>query len=177
MNDCLYKGTTSFCVGNLVTRWRALSVGIASDLSKFYPLLNLRTEDWNLQFQWMVPSLKIGDEPKMYVVTSLIFGVASVAAQSEAAMTKIAERYPDLREVLESRYVDDLATSVSKVEQAEDIRNRTTEVLTAYQLIPKGWSISGQLPDPKIAPGGLMLIAGLMWNDVEDTFSIKIPKV
>ena len=62
----------------------------------------------------------------MYVVTSSIFWVASVAAQSKAAMAKIAERYPDLKEVLESRYVDDLATSVSKVEQAEDIMNRTT---------------------------------------------------
>ena len=39
-------------------------------------------------------------------------------AQSEAAMTKIAERYPDLKEVLESRYVDDLATSVQKVKEA-----------------------------------------------------------
>ena len=66
----------------------------------------------------MIPSLKVGDEPKLYVVTSLIFGVASVAAQSEAAMSKIAERYPDLKEVLEARYVDDLATSVKSVEQA-----------------------------------------------------------
>ena len=97
MNDCLYKGTTSFCVGNLVTRWRALSVGIASDLSKFNPSLKLRTEDWILQFLWMVPSLKVGDEPKLYMVTSLIFGEVSVAAQSEAAMAKMTERYPDLK--------------------------------------------------------------------------------
>ena len=90
-------------------------------------------------------------------------------------MAKIAGRYPDLREVLESRYVDDLATSLSKVEQAEDMRNRTTKVLTAYQLIPKGWSISGQLLDQKIAPGGLMIIAGLVWNVMEDIFTIKIP--
>ena len=140
-------------MGNLVIRWRALSVGIASDLSKFYPSLKLRTEDWNLQFLWMVPSLKVGDEPEMYVVTSLIFGMASVAAQSEAAMAKIAERYPDLKEVLESRYVDDLATSVSKVGQAEDIRNRTTEVLTAYQLIPKGKITQlYQLPSTHVLP-------------------------
>jgi hypothetical protein len=43
LNDCLYKGSTSFNMGNLITRWRALSVGIASDLSKFYPSLRLRT--------------------------------------------------------------------------------------------------------------------------------------
>jgi hypothetical protein len=48
LNNCLYKGTTSFNMGNLITRWRALNVGIASDLSKFYPSLRLRTEDWSL---------------------------------------------------------------------------------------------------------------------------------
>ena len=165
------------CSRYLVTKGRAQEVGVATDLSKFYPSLKLREEDWNLQFLWMIPSLKIGDEPKLYVVTSLIFGVASVAAQSEAAMTKIAERYPDLKEVLEARYVDDLATSVKKVKQAEDIRDRTTKVLTAYQLIPKGWSISGQTPDQKIAPDGLMIIAGLIWSVMEDTFTIKIPSV
>ena len=74
--------------------------------------------------------MKIEDEPELFVVTSLICGVASVAAQSEAAMTKIAERYPDLKEVLESRYVDDLATFVHKVKEAEYIRDRMTEVLT-----------------------------------------------
>ena len=83
MNDCLHRGNTSFCIGNLVTKWRAQDFGVATDLSKFYPSLKLREEDWNLQFLWMIPSLKIGDEPKLYVVTSLIFGVASVAAQSK----------------------------------------------------------------------------------------------
>ena len=59
--------------------------------------------------------------------------VASVAAQSEAAMEKIAELYPDLKIILESRYVDDLAMSVMTVEEARHIMERTTSVLTAYQ--------------------------------------------
>ena len=67
-----------------------------------------------------------------------------MAAQSEAAMTKIAERYPDLKEVLEARYVDDLATSVKKVEQAEYIRDRTTAVLTAYQSHPNQETMRGR---------------------------------
>ena len=86
LNDCLYKGSTSFYMSNMVTRWKSLKLGLATDLSKFYPSFRLRTEDWSLQFLWMVPSLMQGDEPELYCVTSLIFGVASVAAQSEATM-------------------------------------------------------------------------------------------
>ena len=89
-------------MSNLVTRWKSLKVGLASNLSKFYPSFRLRTEDWSLQFFWMVPSVMQGDEPELFCVTSLIFGVAPVAAQSEAAMEKIAELYPDLKMVLES---------------------------------------------------------------------------
>ena len=36
LNDCLYKGSTSFSMSNLVTRLKSLKVGLASDLSKFY---------------------------------------------------------------------------------------------------------------------------------------------
>ena len=164
-------------MSNLVTRWKSLKVGLASDLSKFYPSFKLRTEDWNLQFLWMVSSLMQGEEPELFCVTSLIFGVASVAAQSEAAMEKIAELYPDLKIILESRYVDDLAMSVMTVEEARHIMERTTSVLTAYQLLPKGWSISGEQPDPKLAADGIMLVAGLLWDVLSDTFRIKIPKV
>ena len=164
-------------MSNLVTRWKSLKVGLASDLSKFYPSFKLRTEDWNLQFLWKVPSLMQGEEPELFCVTSLIFGVASVAAQSEAAMEKIAELYPDLKMILESRYVDDLAMSVMTVEEARYIMERTTSVLTAYQLWQKGWSISGEQPDPKIAADGIMLVARLLWDVLSDTFRIKIPKV
>ena len=31
LNDCLYKGSTSFSMSNLVTRWKSLKVGLASD--------------------------------------------------------------------------------------------------------------------------------------------------
>ena len=63
--------------------------------------------------------------------------------------------------VLESRYVDDIAMSVMTLEEAKRIMIRTTSVLTAYQLCPKGWSMSGEAPDTKIAVEGIMLVAGL----------------
>ena len=63
------------------------------------------------------------------------------------------------------------------LEEAKRIMKRTTSVLTAYQLWPKGWSISGKVPDPKIAADGIMLVAGLLWDMLSDTFRIKIPKV
>ena len=78
--------------------------------------------------------------------------------------------------VLESRYVDDIAMSVMTLE-AKRILIRTTRILTAYQLWPKGLSISGEAPDPKIAAEGIMLVAGLFWDVLSDTFKIKIPKV
>ena len=68
------------------------------------------------------------------------------------------------------------ASKWDTVEEAEYIKSRTT-VLTAYQLIPKGWSISRQTPDPKIAPDGMMMVGGLVWNVMEDTIKIKIPKL
>ena len=37
--------------------------------------------------------------------------------------------------------------------------------------------MSGEAPDTKIAVEGIMLVAGLFWDVLSDTFKIKIPKV
>ena len=55
-------------------------------------------------------------------ITALIYGVKSVAAQSEAGIRKLANfiqaKHPDLAEfLLQSRYVDDLGDSRSTLEE------------------------------------------------------------
>ena len=69
-------------------------------------------------------SLDLNPENETLVgtITTLIYGVKSVAAQSEAGIRKLANfiqaKHPDLAEfLLQSRYVDDLGDSRSTLEE------------------------------------------------------------
>ena len=62
-------------------------------LSKFYSSLRLKERHRHLQRILFTPSMKASEAPKEFIITSLIFGIASVAAQTEEAITKIGVMY------------------------------------------------------------------------------------
>ena len=80
-------------MSRMLLRWRIGPKGYNCDLSKFYPSLRIEEKHWHLQRMLFTPSMKASEAPKEFIITSLIFGIASVAAQTEEAITKIGVMY------------------------------------------------------------------------------------
>ena len=89
---------------------------VAGDLSQFYNSLKLEEEFYNPQrFLWR-ENLQDGEDVLEAVITTLIYGVNAVSAQSEEAMKRLAndfkERFPNITKLLlGGRYFEDMGES------------------------------------------------------------------
>ena len=114
LNDACMKGRIpDMNLLRMVLRFMVGGCGFTGDLSQFYNVFKLIEEQWNLQMFLWKDDLNPANETLVGVIRTLIYGVKSVAAQSEAGVIKLAQyiekEHPDLAEFLiNSRYVDDL---------------------------------------------------------------------
>ena len=93
-------------------------------------------------------------------MTTLIYGVKCVSAQSEFALSELAEHVkeecPELALFLiVSRYVDDLLDSKSGLEDCLRLTKVADEVFSRVGLVCKGWTYSTLPPSPKVSKDGL----------------------
>ena len=182
MNDLVVKGRISSL--NLVQMVLRHSIGleaVAGDLSQFYNSLKLEEEFYNLQrFLWR-ENLGVGEDVIEAVITTLIYGVKAVSAQSEEAMKRLAndfkERFPNITKLLlRGRYVDDMGESKKKKEEILKLIEEAEEVFAAVGVECKAWTVNGEDPEEKVA-GELphIGIGGLHWYPKSDIVSVPIP--
>ena len=131
---------------------------------------------WNLQRllyrENLDPSLPIIE----YVITTLIYEVKCVSAQSEHAMALLADLirplYPELAEfIVKSRYVGDLADSKATKESCEKLIEDAEINFARIGLKCKAWTQSGIASVDKIS----VLVGGLRWFPEIDSVEIRIP--
>ena len=101
---------------NLVLNWRIGKFALTGDLAQFYNACKLNPSQWNLQRFLYQPDLNPQAPVVEGVIKTLIYGVTSVSAQSEAAMMKLGKHIqsesPMVEKLISSRrYVDDLGDS------------------------------------------------------------------
>ena len=91
LNDYVVKGSvSSLNLLRLVLRWLVGPVGVSGDIAQFYNRCKLLSHQWNLQkFVW-IKDLNPEGEVVEGVIRTLIYGVKSVAAQSEFALEQLA---------------------------------------------------------------------------------------
>ena len=87
------------------------------------------------------------------VITTLIYGVRSVAAQTEFAVSELAKlvesENPELALFLIlSRYVDDLQDSKSTSDECNNLAKAADELFARVGLVCKAWNVSGSPPSP-----------------------------
>ena len=115
------------------------------------------------------------------VITTLIYGVKSVSAQSEYALELLADNIEKEDEELskfirESRYCDDLGESKKDEQGCSSLTGRADKQFSRISLECKGWSMSGKPPPERVSKDGLSVnVAGLTWIPEVDVFEIKIP--
>ena len=182
LNDLVCKGPIdSMDLLKVVLRFFIGQVGMAADLTKMYNQFDLVPDQWNLQRILFKKDLDPDAPVQQACVTTLIYGVKSVAGQTEHAFKEIAEHVkeenPRVAKLLtDGRYVDNLLDSVETKAEAKKIAEDTSEVLNRLSLPTKGFSFSGEEPQPQETLDGVTIdINGMKWNTVVDTIEVKVP--
>ena len=114
------------------------------------------------------------------VITTLIFGVKSSAAQTEAAVLKLADLIEDENPILadtlrNGRFVDDLADSHMSVDECMKTMESANELFQKFGLECKGWAITGAKPSEEIsADGQTLMVGGLKFKPELDCLEVLV---
>ena len=184
LNDLVVKGrVTTLDLTRMVLRFSVGSFALQGDLRQFYASIKLIKDHWNLQRVLFKLDLDPNSPPVEAVISTLIWGVKSVSAQSEKAVDKIAvsvkESNPRLAELMtDSRFVDDLGDSDTDLEKITKLIKDADETFGGVGLSCKGWSVSGSDPPADVCEeGGSVSIGGMRWYPGVDCVEIPIPKL
>ena len=154
---------------------------VTGDLQQFYNACKLLPMYWNLQRFLFKADLDPSSPVVEGVIKTLIYGVVSVAAQSENAMHKLGQIVkddkPEVKKLIEKkRYVDDLADSKATKEECQKLAKDASEVFNLVNLKCKSWTFSGEDPDLKISKDGISIgVGGFTWYPKLDVFTVKVP--
>ena len=183
-NDINCKGkinTLDFL--NMILRWELGPEAFCGDLKGFYTSIWLDPDQYHLQRVLWKEGLDPDSDIEELVLVTLIFGVRAVSALSERAVLMLADciskSHPRLAELLQkSRFVDDIADSLSKMDAIEKLIESADEVFDSVGLQCKGWSKSGQAPHPDVTIDGQGVdVGGMTWYTELDQISVKIPRL
>ena len=188
LNDCLLPGPA--LQPNLVSiliRFRLHRIAIMADLRKMFLQIKLASKDQNChRFIWRE---RPDEDPKVYCMTRVTFGVVSSPFQAIATVQHHAtvnkDKFPKAaKEIKENMYVDDLLSG------EQDINKTYVLYKDLYALMKKGgfelvkWYTNSKemldLIEPEIrGPTTLVPISreeeslkalGVFWNTKDDTF-------
>ena len=185
LNDLVCKGKIeSLNLIKVLLRFVVGKAAFTGDLRQFYNACKLNNDQWNLQrFLW-VENLDPDGEIIEAVMTTLIYGVASVSAQTEFAMLELAdlieESNPDLALFLrKSRYVDDLQESKTSQQKCLQLAQQSDNEFNKLGLSCKAWTFSGMPPSPTVSNDGLSvsIFGGFSWFSEIDILELKFPRL
>ena len=185
LNDLVCKGKIeSLNMIKVLLRFIAGRCALTGDLKQFYNACKLNSNQWNLQrFLW-VKNLDPTGEILEAVMTTLIYGVTSVSAQTEYAMSELAavikDDNPELALLLIlSRYVDDLQDSKPSLQDCIKLAKDADELFALLGLECKAWTFSGIPPSPTVSKDGLSIgIFGVFnWFSEGDILELRFPKL
>ena len=134
LNDVLAKGIPNLVsLLQMVLGWVAGPVAVTGDISQFYNCVQL--DPAHLPYQRFLFKKDLDPNAPILegVIRTLIYGVRSVAAQTEEVIALIADRvkadYPEVAGfLLNSRYVDDMAKALVNHPEAEKIMTGVDKV-------------------------------------------------
>ena len=184
LNDLVAKGKIeSLNLVKVLMRFIIGKFAFTGDLTQFYNACKLGSEQWNLQrFLW-VADLDPDGKVLEAVITTLIYGVRSVSAQSELALAELAKLVKEDNPVLAmfltlSRYVDDLQESKETVEECHQLIKDADELFAKVGLKCKAWTVSGSPPPEVVTKDGVTIgVGGFGWFPEGDVIELKVPKL
>ena len=163
LNDCLYKGNTSWSLTKNLIRFRLLQYPLLGDLEKAFLQVQLAPEYRNL-FRFFRPNI----EKKQVVRFARVpFGSACSPFLLFVALFRMAkdaeQNVPELKDMKDYFYVDDACWSFESETQRNRVQQQLQEHLANY-----GFNIKWKMTD---STG----VLGLRWNVEDDTLQLQSP--
>ena len=184
LNDAVCKGPIdTLDLLRVVLRFLIGRYALAADLTKMYNQFSLQPAQWNLQRILYKKDLNPSAPVQQACVTTLIYGVKSVAGQTEHAFEEIAEQIkdekPKVAKLLTSgRYCDNLLDSAASLHEVQHLAAETTEVLDRLNLPTKGFSFSSENPQQQETLDGISIdVSGMRWCTLIDSIEVKVPSL
>ena len=178
LNDICAKGSPNLDFDPMVMNFCANKHGLVTDLKKFYHSVHLHEDHYHLQMIWWTESMDPAQEPEIYVITRLTFGVSSSSQLLERAMELLAEDNKQneklYRFITTTRYVDDCMSSFESEEEVEELTQDMKTILPEYGLEPKGFAMSYKTPDSSIANDNTLFAGGYIWEPIKDILKVRI---
>ena len=182
LNDLTVKGrVVTLNLVKMVLRFQTGKVACQGDLKQFYASIKLVEDQWNLQRVLFKDNLDPEAEPIEAIIRTLIWGIKSVSAQSEAAIIKLADCVRDKQPLLadfltNSRFVDDLGDSAENLDILQKLITQADDLFSQVGLGCKGWSLSGTSPPSEVCEEGDMVsIGGMKWFSKLDMLEVPVP--
>ena len=122
LNDLLAKGRNNMNkLIQIFIRWLTYACAFCTDIQKMYNTIRLAERHWCYQLFLWDDELDPLVEPKICVITSLIYGVKSSGNQAEYALRETASLFKDdypvqYRMIQNDTYVDDCPSGVTVLE-------------------------------------------------------------
>ena len=165
---------------SMVLGWRIGKSAFAGDIQMFYNSVLLSEDFWKYQQIQIKENLE-PDEPTITaVITTLIYGVRSVASQCEEVIKLLADKeketHPEVVNLLSNgRYVDDVGGSTPDDMDTKKLQVDATNSLDSVSMTIKGWAISGIDPPGELSKDGVSVpYAGLQWYTKCDFYKLNI---
>ena len=182
LNDLVCKGKVeTLHLINMLLRFKVGRHAITGDLTQFYNSCKLKPNQWNLQRFLFREDLNPDSEILEFVITTLIYGVKCVSAQTEHAIALLAdhikENYPELANFLiRSRYCDDMGDSRAVKEELYQLAADADLNFAKVGLKCKVWTMSETSPSEEASVDGVTVnVGGINWFPEVDAIETKIP--
>ncbi len=181
LNDCLEKGPNLLeLIPSILLRFRMGRIGVISDIRKAFLMIEINEEDRDsVRFLWWEDPVK--KTVTVYRHNRVVFGMNCSPFLLGAVLNHhINGADPQHSEIVEklksSLYVDNCVLSVDTMQEYEDFKRISTDLLAEAQMDLRQWECSGDETEPRVTN-----ILGLKWDKSADRLlldpvSSELPK-
>ena len=128
------------------------------------------------------PNLIPEEDAEELVLRVHFYGIRSSGGLCMAAVEKLIEFAKEkglynIARVLESAYVDDCNSSVSTLEDLEEIKQKMPRFMSDHRMPIKALAWTGEKAPEELTTNGFINTAGYSWDPESDTMRIMTPKI
>ena len=123
LNSILLKGSSEYSIVKMLVRFRENRYRVSADIQKIYNNLKLNPSHYKYQMAMWRPNLIPDEEADELVLRVHFYGISSSRRLCTTTVKKMIELL-NIAKVLESAYVDDYNSSVSTLEELEELNRK-----------------------------------------------------
>ena len=187
LNETLAKGENTLAkLFDILIDFRARRHALAGDITKCYNQIKLEPEYYKYQKYLWKEGLRQDSPLETRYIRTLIYGVKSSGNQTIEGLRMLAkiceEKTPKhkagARALAKNSYMDDILTSVSTLQEREQIAKSISHTLSLGSMEIKCYTKDGQTPSEQVSSDGQTVgLLGYLWAAKEDSILLDIKEL